>query len=165
MPGRPDLNFGLDSLSSLRSKVSPLRFPVPEGSGPSHCPREQVEYGLAAISDSSRNQMTPAQFVDVMRASAVCRWGENRPPPDDHGIIALSEPRRFTGMLSKWQTETGHQVCRWSDVGQHLQYNPRWMQEVSDIHSDYLPPPLDFTSHSPFGGATWFQPHPAGRDC
>jgi hypothetical protein len=68
-------------------------------------------------------------------------------------------------MVSTWQTETGHLVCRWSDVGRRVQYNPSWMQEVSDIHSGYLPPLPDITSSSPFGGATWFQPHPAERDC
>jgi hypothetical protein len=28
----------------------------------------------------------------------------------------------------------------------------------------YLPPVPDFASHSPFGGASWFQPHLADRD-
>jgi hypothetical protein len=50
-------------------------------------------------------------------------------------------------------------------VGQHIQYNPRWMQESADIRSGYLPPVPDFASHSPFGGATsWFQLHTADRD-
>ena len=69
--------------------------------------------------------------------------------------------------MRAWQTETGHLSCHWSEVesGQHVQYNPRWMQEASDIQSGYLPPVPDFASHSPFGGATsWFQFHAAGRD-
>jgi hypothetical protein len=34
-----------------------------------------------------------------------------------------------------WQTETGHLACRWSEAGQHVQYNPLWMQEASDTQS------------------------------
>jgi hypothetical protein len=67
-------------------------------------------------------------------------------------------------MRSSWQTETGYLACRWSEVGQRLQYNPRWMQETSDIQSGYLMPVPDFASHSPFGGGSWFQPHTADRD-
>jgi hypothetical protein len=55
-------------------------------------------------------------------------------------------------MRSSWQIEAGHLVCRWSEVGQHLQYNPPWMQEASDVQGSYLPPLPDFASHSPFGG-------------
>jgi len=67
-------------------------------------------------------------------------------------------------MKSSWQTETGHLACRWSEVGQRAQYNPRWMREASDIRGSYLPPVPDFASHSPFGGAFWFEPHSAHRD-
>ena len=67
--------------------------------------------------------------------------------------------------MREWQTETGNLACRWSEVGKYAAYNPRWMQETSNVHSGYLPPVLDFASHSPFGGATsWFQPHTANRD-
>jgi hypothetical protein len=31
------------------------------------------------------------------------------------------------------------------------------MQEASDIQGSYLPPLPDFASHSPFGGAFWFE--------
>jgi hypothetical protein len=62
-------------------------------------------------------------------------------------------------MTSSWRTETGNLVCHWSDVGQRIQYSPRWMQETSDMQSGYLPPLPDFASHSPFGGGSWFQPH------
>jgi hypothetical protein len=56
-------------------------------------------------------------------------------------------------------------ACHWSEVVQHIRYNPRWMQEAADIQSGYLPPVPDFASHSPFGGATsWFQLHTADRD-
>jgi hypothetical protein len=60
-------------------------------------------------------------------------------------------------MKSSWQTETGHLECRWSAVAQLTPYNPPWMQEASNIHGSYLPPLPDFASHSPFGGATWFE--------
>ncbi len=65
-------------------------------------------------------------------------------------------------MRLSWQTETGHLACRWSDVGRRVQYNPPWMREPSE--SGYVPPVPDFASHSPFGGADWFQPHAAHRD-
>jgi hypothetical protein len=69
-------------------------------------------------------------------------------------------------MRSSWQIETGHLLCHWSDVGQHIRYNPSWMQEASDFQGSYLPYLLpDFATHSPFGGASWFQPHLADRDC
>jgi hypothetical protein len=67
--------------------------------------------------------------------------------------------------MRSWQTETGHLACRWSETGQRVRYNPRWMQETSDLKSGYLPPAPDFASHSPFGGTTsWFQLHSSGDD-
>jgi hypothetical protein len=67
-------------------------------------------------------------------------------------------------MKSTWQTETGHLACRWSEVGQRFQYNPLWIQETSKVQSGYLRPAPDFASHSPFGGAYWFQPYRVVRD-
>jgi len=67
--------------------------------------------------------------------------------------------------MRSWQTETGHLACRWSEVAKHVHYNPRWMQEISEVQSGYLPPIPDFASHSPFSRATsWFQLHTAERD-
>ena len=66
-------------------------------------------------------------------------------------------------MTVSWQTETGHLACSWSEVGQRVQYDLRWMQGTPEIQSGYLPPLPDFASHSPFGGASWFQPHIADR--
>jgi hypothetical protein len=60
-------------------------------------------------------------------------------------------------MTSSWQTDIGHLACRWSEVGQYVQYNPSWMQETKDMQSGHLPPVPDFASHSPFGGPSWFQ--------
>ena len=67
-------------------------------------------------------------------------------------------------MRSSWQTETGHLACRWSEVGQRVPYNPGWIEETSDLQGGYLAPIPDFASHSPFGGASWFQLHTADRD-
>jgi hypothetical protein len=67
-------------------------------------------------------------------------------------------------MRSTWQMDTGHLVCCWSVVGERVQYNPPWMQEASDVRGSYLPPVPDFASHSPFGGATWFQRYVPHRD-
>jgi len=67
-------------------------------------------------------------------------------------------------MRSSWQMDAGHLVCRWSEGEQRERYNPLWMQEASDVQSSYLPPVPDFASHSPFGGATWFQRYTPDRD-
>jgi hypothetical protein len=67
-------------------------------------------------------------------------------------------------MKSSWQTETGQLICRWSDVGQHVEYSPRWMQEASEIQGSYLPPIPDFASHSPFGGPAVFERYTLRRD-
>jgi len=67
--------------------------------------------------------------------------------------------------MRSWQMQTGHLACSWSEVGQRVRYNPRWMREAVNIPSGYLPPVPDFPSHSPFGDATsWFQLHRAERD-
>jgi hypothetical protein len=66
-------------------------------------------------------------------------------------------------MRSSWQTETGHLACRWSEAGQRVQYNPRWMLETLPIPSGYLLLVPDFAGKSPFGGGSWFQPVPMER--
>jgi hypothetical protein len=67
-------------------------------------------------------------------------------------------------MRSSWQTETGRLVCSWSAVGQRVHYNPQWMQDTSNIQRSYLPPVPNFASHSPFGGASWFQRYTLERE-
>ena len=67
-------------------------------------------------------------------------------------------------MASSWKNETGHLTCRWSEVGRYAQYNPGWMQEASQAQSGYLQPIPDFASHSPFGGAFWFDRYHYWRD-
>lgn len=67
-------------------------------------------------------------------------------------------------MRSSWQTESGHLALHWSGVAQPVQYDPSFLP--SNIQGRYLPPLLlDFASHSPFGGACWFHPHPADCNC
>jgi hypothetical protein len=67
-------------------------------------------------------------------------------------------------MKSSWQGNPGQLTCRWSEVGQRVEYNLRRMGEASDGRGSYLPPPTDFPSHSPLGGAEWFEPHGPVRD-
>ena len=67
-------------------------------------------------------------------------------------------------MRSSWQWETGHVACRWSELGQRVQYTPGWVPEDAHMQGAYLPPVPDFASHSPFGGVSWFQLHLADRD-
>lgn len=64
-------------------------------------------------------------------------------------------------MTSSWQADTGHLICRWSGLMQRVQYDPDRLPAKQGIR---LPPlELDFASHSPFGGACWFDPRSA--DC
>jgi hypothetical protein len=52
-------------------------------------------------------------------------------------------------MKSSWQGNPGQLTCLWSDVGQRVEYNLRWMGEA--VRGSYLPSPPDFPRHSPFG--------------
>ena len=63
-----------------------------------------------------------------------------------------------------WQFEEGHFACRrWVEVGVHSGYHPRWMEQASQPQSGYLSPLPDFSTRSPFGGGSCFQPRPADR--
>jgi hypothetical protein len=66
--------------------------------------------------------------------------------------------RGLAAMKSSWQTDTGNLSCRWSEVGQRVQYDSAWIQEMSVVQSGYLPPVPDFASHSPLGSGEWFVP-------
>jgi len=60
-------------------------------------------------------------------------------------------------MKLSWQTEIGHLVCRWSQFGERVQYNPPWIQDTSrDVLSNSLTA-LDFTRLSPFSGSEWYE--------
>jgi len=67
-------------------------------------------------------------------------------------------------MTSSWKSDTGHLVLQWAEVGHRDQYRPSWMLESSHAEGGHIPPLPDFSGHSPFGGVSWFQPDPAGRD-
>jgi hypothetical protein len=63
-------------------------------------------------------------------------------------------------MKMSWRTETGRLLCRWSEAGEHIQYNPRWIQDASRSFRPNLEPPVPaFTRLSPFAGAEWYGPH------
>jgi hypothetical protein len=63
-------------------------------------------------------------------------------------------------MKTSWQTETDHLICRWSEVGERIQYNPPWIQDASrDVHRRKVSLSLpDFTRISSFGGSEWYAP-------
>ena len=69
-------------------------------------------------------------------------------------------------MHRMWQVHAGHLLCVWSEDAQHVGYSAGWMNEASDtdVPSGYLSPVPDFTSHSFFCRALWFQPHLVHRD-
>ena len=66
-------------------------------------------------------------------------------------------------MEMSWQTRTEHLVCRWSEVGKLVPYNPPWMHDApEDVYRNGVAPPvLDFTRLSPFGGSDWYAPRSA----
>jgi hypothetical protein len=59
--------------------------------------------------------------------------------------------------MTEWVSERGIIACRWTEVGQRMICASQWKEDA--MKGSYLPPPPDFASHSPFGGATWFTPH------
>ena len=62
-------------------------------------------------------------------------------------------------MATSWQTEADRIVCRWSEAGRHIQYNPPWLQEASQSVDKSIPPAIpDFASHSALGSGEWFVP-------
>lgn len=65
-------------------------------------------------------------------------------------------------MRLSWQTETSRLVCRWSELGERVRYNPRWLQDASrDVHRKNVSGPVvDLPRLSPFGGGHWYAPHP-----
>lgn len=62
-------------------------------------------------------------------------------------------------MKTSWQTEGDRIVCRWSEAGKRIQYNPPWLQEASrSVDKSVSPVIPDFTMHSPFGSGEWYVP-------
>jgi len=61
-------------------------------------------------------------------------------------------------MTTQWSFHGNRIVSRWADISpaaDHLDMQ----EDAPQISGSYLPPPPDFASHSPFGGATWLAPH------
>ena len=61
-------------------------------------------------------------------------------------------------MQSLWQTATGRLACSWAEAASRLPAHPQWLRETGDVKIRYWPPPMDYASHSPFGGTSWFGP-------
>jgi hypothetical protein len=61
-------------------------------------------------------------------------------------------------MEMSWQTETDRLVCRWSEAGKRVLYNPRWIRDVPrDLQRKIVSrPDLVSTRLSPFGGGEWY---------
>jgi len=61
-------------------------------------------------------------------------------------------------MKVSWQTEADRLVCRWSEAGERVQYDPRWIRDAPrDVQGRNVSPSfLDFTRFSPFGGREWY---------
>ena len=61
-------------------------------------------------------------------------------------------------MRISWQTENQHLVSRWSEAGERVHYNPRWMQDASQ-NAPHMNPSRSapvIASVSPFGGGGWY---------
>jgi hypothetical protein len=67
-------------------------------------------------------------------------------------------------MKSSWTTETGELALRWAGAEQNGSSMSPSVPEGAEGKCSYLEPQPDFASHSPFGGATWFQPPSAIRE-
>jgi hypothetical protein len=54
-------------------------------------------------------------------------------------------------------------VCKWSEVGKRVLYNPPWMHDApkDSERKKFLPSILDFAKLSPFGGSEWYAPRSA----
>jgi len=59
--------------------------------------------------------------------------------------------------MTAWMSEGSRIVCRWMEVGEGTVCASRCLKEA--MNGSFLPPPPDFASHSPFGGAMWITPH------
>ena len=66
-------------------------------------------------------------------------------------------------MKSSWTTATGELARRWFEAEQNGSSISPAVPEEAEGKGCYLEPLPDFASHSPFGGATWFQPPSADR--
>jgi hypothetical protein len=72
------------------------------------------------------------------------------------------EERKLNATKASWKMEADRLVCRWSEAGERVQYNPPWMQNASiDVYRKSVSPSdMDFRKLSPFGGGKWYVPDP-----
>ncbi len=62
-------------------------------------------------------------------------------------------------MKTLWRAQADGIVCRWSETGEGIQYNPPWLRESSqNVDRSVTPTVPDFTAHSPVGSGEWFVP-------
>jgi hypothetical protein len=63
----------------------------------------------------------------------------------------------MNSMKMSWQTEADRLVCRWFEVGEHLQYNPCWIQDTSTNGDTKkaLPSVVVLARLSPLGRGGW----------
>jgi hypothetical protein len=61
-------------------------------------------------------------------------------------------------MAMSWHTEANRIACRWSEVGERVQYNPPWIQDVprGASRDNFSSSGVDFVRLSPFGGGDWY---------
>jgi hypothetical protein len=56
-------------------------------------------------------------------------------------------------MNTTWHAENGRLACRWSELPQHVPYNPSWMQKGTTTGAESATPCfLDFHRFSGLGG-------------
>jgi hypothetical protein len=65
-----------------------------------------------------------------------------------------------SAMKMSWQTATDRLACRWSEVGQRVQYNAPWIQDASrNVHRKNISPSVPvFATLSRLGGREWYAP-------
>ena len=70
------------------------------------------------------------------------------------GRIAVAKEGGVSAMKISWQTENDRLVSRWSEEGERVQYNPRWMQDASrNVPGETPSPSVAVLGRvSPFGG-------------
>ena len=62
-------------------------------------------------------------------------------------------------MKISWQIKTGGPVCRWSDPGKRIPYDPSSILEDStEASGSFLPPVPYFVAHSLLGSGEWYVP-------
>jgi len=73
------------------------------------------------------------------------------------GDLEREGPR--STMKSCWQVGADHLICTWSEAEVRVPYNPRWMQDTSQVVSQgqSISVPPDFRRFSLLGGSRWLE--------